>query len=97
MAKRSGGYEFEVDPIRDTAVVFAPRHLVRVLVKVAPADPVMLADLRPAQPGEIRLGLIDARPIVSCVFLTVVDPPRVIGRVQPFPGVRLVGVYHMPR
>jgi hypothetical protein len=60
VAKRGGGYEFAIDPIGDAAVVFAPRHLVRVLVKVAPADPVVLADFRAAQPGEVRLGLIDA-------------------------------------
>ena len=60
MAKGGGGHEFEVDAIRDAPVVFAPRHLVRVLVKVAPADPVVLADFRAAQPGEVRLGLIDA-------------------------------------
>jgi hypothetical protein len=52
----------------------------------------MLADLGAAQPREVRFGLIDAGSVVSRVFLAVIDPARVIGRVQPFPRARLVGM-----
>jgi hypothetical protein len=46
MAESGSRHEFEVDAIRDAAMIFAPRHLLRVLVKVFAADPVTLADFR---------------------------------------------------
>jgi hypothetical protein len=57
-AKGSVGQEFEGDPIRDTAIVFAPRHLVGVLIEVFAADPMMDAVLSTAEPTEIALRLI---------------------------------------
>ncbi len=92
MAKGGGSHEFEVDPIRDTPVVFAPRHFVGILIEVFATDPMMDAVFSAAQAAEIALCLIDADSIVSHVFLTMVDPARVIGRVQALPGVRFVGV-----
>src|SRR5260370_2740605 len=92
MAKSSGDHEFEVDAIRNATVVFPPRHLVRVLIEVFAADPMMDAILSAAQAAEIALRLIAADSIVSHVFLTMVDPPRVIGRVEPLPSARFVGL-----
>jgi hypothetical protein len=71
---------------RDAPVVLAPRHLVCVLVPIPPADSMMLADLGATQPGKVGFGLIGVHAIVSHVFLTVVDPPRVIGRVLLTPS-----------
>jgi len=92
MAKGGGCHEPELHAVRDAPVVLAPRHLVCVLVEVSAADPMMDAVLSTAKPAEIALRLIDADSIVSHVFLTMVDPARVIGRVQPLPGVRFVGM-----
>ena len=65
------------------AVILAPSSFVRILTEKTAADPVMLADLGAAKPREVRLGLID----VGAAF-----PAHVIGRVQPLPCVRLVGM-----
>jgi hypothetical protein len=62
------------------------------LEKIFTADPMMLADLGAAQSAEIRLSLIDADSVVSRVFLAVINPASVVGRVLPLPGARLVGM-----
>ena len=41
MAKGGSRHEFEVDPIRNAAIVFTPRHFVCVLIEILTADPVM--------------------------------------------------------
>ena len=62
-------------------------------MKQVTTDPMMLADLRTPQPREVRLGLIDVRPIFGIVLDTVIDAANVVGRVQPLPkrSIRLHG------
>ena len=64
----------------------------RVAEQIRASNVVMNADFSAAQAAEIALRLIDARSVVSHVFLTMVDPAGIIGRVQPLPGVRFVGM-----
>jgi hypothetical protein len=52
VAESGAGDEPPVHTVRQATVIFAPCHLVCVLVEVASADPMMLADLSAAQPGE---------------------------------------------
>ena len=92
MAQRRARHEAVLHAVRNAPVILALRHLIRVLVEVLAADPMMDAVLSAAESAEIALCLIDVGSIVSHVFLTMVDPARVIGRVQPLPGVRFVGM-----
>jgi hypothetical protein len=83
MPQRRAGNVHELRPGRLAAVVLAPSHLARVLVQVD-ADPVVLADLGPAQPREERLGLVGVRALVM-EGDAVVDPPGFIEGVQRIP------------
>ena len=60
MPQRRAGDVHELRPGRLAAVILAPSHFACVLVQMD-ADPVVLADLGPAQPREERLGLIGVR------------------------------------
>jgi hypothetical protein len=70
----------------DAAVIFAPRHLVSVLIEIPTADPMMLADLGAPQPGEERFGLVCGGAVFGLVFAAMVDPAGIVGRVQALPG-----------
>jgi hypothetical protein len=45
-------------PVRLTASVFPPCHFIRIGLKPIARHPVMNAEFRPLQPGEIAFGLI---------------------------------------
>ena len=75
----------------DPAHVLAPCHLAGIEVQVVAADPVMLAVLGPAQAGEEALGLIGARPGIG-EGEAVIDPLRLIPRMQAVPGRSLIGI-----
>jgi hypothetical protein len=78
--------------VRLAPIILAPCRFICVLKEQVTADPMMLADLRAAEPREIRLGLINVRAVLGLVLDRVVDPPHVVGRVQAFPGGRFVGM-----
>src|SRR3954468_22368195 len=92
MAQSRACHESELHAVRDAAVVLAPRHFVGILIEILTADTVMDPIFGPPQAAKIALRLIDARSIVSHVFLTMIDSARVVGCVQPLPGVRFVGM-----
>ena len=62
-------------PVRRPAVILAPRRIVRVLVKVAVRDVVVLAINGAAQAREVAFGLIGAGA-VPAKRLGMVDPVR---------------------
>ena len=86
MGERRAGDEPPICSVRPSAMVFAPCHLVRVLIEVATADPMVLADLRAPQPGEKQLGLVRARAVSGLELDRMVDPPHVVGRMQTIPA-----------
>ncbi len=67
-------------PVRAPAVILAPSHLAGVGHEVAARDVMVRANLRPAQAGQVTLGLVRANPIVE-EGDGVVDPVHVIAGV----------------
>ena len=61
MAQRRAHDHEALHPVRFAAVGLAPLHFVRIGAEIATADAMVRADLSPAQPGEIALGLIGKR------------------------------------
>ena len=68
MTKRRACHPAEMQPVWLATAIFAPGHLVRVLIEVATADPMMDAVFRPAKPAEKALGLVHARTVVGDVL-----------------------------
>ena len=77
------------------AHVFAPCHFAGVLIKMGPRDMVMLADLRPPQPGEIALRLVCAGAI-RAIRLAMIDPLHLEARMKIIPSPCLVGMDDAP-
>jgi hypothetical protein len=96
VGQRSADHRVPIRAIRLAAVVLPPCCFVCVLVEQVTANPMMLADFCPAQPREIRLGLIYVRSVLSLILDRVIDPildrvidpVSLIGRVQAFPSIR---------
>ena len=68
MAERRARHAPPVQAVRLAAAIFAPRHLVCVLIEVLAAYPVMDAVLRAAKPAEKALGLVHARAFLANVL-----------------------------
>jgi hypothetical protein len=92
MVQRGTGDPPPLRAIWDAPVVLAPCHIISVLIEVLAANPVMDPIFGAAPPTEKALGLIYARAVLADVLSGVVAAARVIGRVQPLPGTRLVGM-----
>jgi hypothetical protein len=57
--------------IRHAAVILAPSAFLSIAKEIGARDVVMMANLRAAQPGEVRLRLIGARAIEAVGFLAI--------------------------
>jgi len=79
MPQRGPDHPPPLHPVRLAARVFAPCHLVCILVQVPATDPVMHAVLRAPKPREEAFGLIGIGAVVRDILDAVVDPACVVG------------------
>lgn len=75
----------EQRPVRLAPGILAPRHLTGVAGEVAPADAVVLADLRTAQAAKERLHHVRADAVVH-EGDAVIDAAHLVTNVQVIPA-----------
>ena len=92
MPQRRPGDPPPLQPVRLAAMILAPRHFVRIGLKMLAADPVVHPVFRPAKAAEPALGLVHVGTVSRDVFGRMIDPPHVIGGVQHIPAARFVGM-----
>lgn len=56
------------------------------------ASVVSISTSTQTQPTEKALSLVHACAVLADIFGGVIDPSHIVGRVQPLPGVRFVGM-----
>jgi hypothetical protein len=93
MTERGPSDAAEMQPVRLTPTILAPRHLVCVLIEILTADPVMDAVLGAPQPREERLGLIYVGAIGGDELDRMVDAASLVRGVQHIPAARFIGMY----
>jgi hypothetical protein len=74
MGQRSGDDPFPLRAVGDPAVIFAPRYLARISLKVLAANTMVDAELAAAQSGKIAFGLIGASAVLALELDRVIDP-----------------------
>ena len=92
MREGGGGDQVPMRPVGLPAMVFAPRHFVRVGLEPMPANPMVNAHLGATQAREVALGLIGARPVFALVLDRMIDALHRVAGVEDVPAARFVGV-----
>jgi len=90
MVKRRANDPAILQAVRLAAVIFAPRHFVRVLRQVATANAMMDAVLGAAEPAKEALGLVRVRAVFGHVLDAVIDATHVVGGMKRIPATRFV-------